>query len=42
MAGFHFVAEPDLPRFAGGAVGFLGYDMARHFEKSVRRRRKMI
>ena len=35
MAGFHFVAEPDLPRFAGGAVGFLGYDVARHFEKSV-------
>jgi anthranilate synthase component 1 len=22
-----------LPRFYGGAVGFLGYDMARHFEK---------
>lgn len=35
MARFHFVAEPDLPRFAGGAVGFLGYDVARYFEKSV-------
>ena len=35
MSRFQFVAEPDLPRFAGGAVGFLGYDMARHFEKSV-------
>ena len=35
MSRFRFVAEPDLPRFAGGAVGFLGYDMARHFEKSV-------
>jgi anthranilate synthase component I len=35
MARFRFVAEPDLPRFAGGAVGFLGYDVARHFEKSV-------
>jgi anthranilate synthase component 1 len=35
MARFRFVAEPDLPRFAGGAVGFLGYDVARCFEKSV-------
>jgi len=35
MARFRFVAEPDLPRFAGGAVGFLGYDIARYFEKSV-------
>ncbi|MEN3370955.1 MAG: anthranilate synthase component [Verrucomicrobiota bacterium] len=35
MARFHFVAEPDLPRFAGGAVGFLGYDVARYFEKTV-------
>ena len=35
MARFRFVAAPNLPRFAGGAVGFLGYDMARHFEKSV-------
>jgi anthranilate synthase component 1 len=35
MARFRFVAEPDLPRFAGGAVGFLGYDVARYFEKSV-------
>ena len=35
MARFHFVAEPELPRFAGGAVGFLGYDVVRHFEKSV-------
>src|SRR2546423_14776521 len=25
MASFRFVAEPDLPRFAGGAVGFLRY-----------------
>jgi anthranilate synthase component 1 len=35
MARFGFVAEPELPRFAGGAVGFLGYDVVRHFEKSV-------
>ncbi|MFL6590802.1 MAG: anthranilate synthase component I, partial [Chthoniobacterales bacterium] len=35
MAQFHFVAPPDLPRFAGGAVGFLGYDIARYFEPSI-------
>ncbi|HSP46294.1 MAG TPA: anthranilate synthase component I [Chthoniobacterales bacterium] len=35
MARFRFVADPNLPGFAGGAVGFLGYDVARHFEKSV-------
>src|SRR5438270_4563602 len=29
MARFHFVTDSDLPRFAGGAVGFLGYDVAR-------------
>ena len=26
-------AVPGLPRFYGGAVGYLSYDMARHFEK---------
>src|SRR4051812_17501484 len=35
MGRYNFVAEPELPRFAGGAVGFLGYDVVRHFEKSV-------
>jgi anthranilate synthase component 1 len=35
MAGFRFVAQPNLPRFAGGAVGFLGYDAARYFERSL-------
>jgi anthranilate synthase component 1 len=35
MSRFRFMGEPDLPRFAGGAVGFLGYDIARYFEKSV-------
>jgi len=35
MARFRFVPQPDLPRFAGGAVGFLGYDVARYFEKSL-------
>src|SRR3954453_4558800 len=35
MAQFRFVAPPDLPRFTGGAVGFLGYDVARYFEPSI-------
>src|SRR4051794_23519525 len=35
MGGFRFVAQPNLPRFAGGAVGFLGYDVARYFEKAL-------
>src|ERR1041385_4282661 len=35
MAQFRFVAQPELPRFAGGAVGFLGYDVARYFEKAL-------
>jgi anthranilate synthase component 1 len=25
--------QPDLPRFLGGAVGYLGYEVARHFER---------
>lgn len=35
MSSFRFVAQPNLPRFAGGAVGFLGYDAARYFEKAL-------
>ena len=27
------VAIPNLPRLVGGAVGYLGYDVVRHFEK---------
>jgi anthranilate synthase component 1 len=27
------VAGPGLPRFLGGAVGFIGYEAARHFER---------
>src|SRR5262245_20123280 len=27
------VAAPGLPRFLGGAVGFIGYEAARHFER---------
>lgn len=28
----NYVADPNLPRFCGGAVGFIGYDMVRFFE----------
>lgn len=35
MARFKWVSHSDLPRFAGGAVGFLGYDAARYFEKTL-------
>src|SRR5438552_11674743 len=30
-----FVSSPELPRFAGGAVGFLGYEVIRFFERKV-------
>jgi anthranilate synthase component 1 len=30
---FQPVALPDLPRFQGGAVGYLAYDMVRHMER---------
>lgn len=33
MARFQPVVLPDLPRFFGGAVGYLGYDMVRYFER---------
>lgn len=32
MAGYQAVELPDLPRFSGGAVGYLGYDMVRFVE----------
>ena len=35
MAKYRFVTRPELPRFVGGAVGFLGYDAARFFEPTV-------
>src|SRR5258705_5522467 len=37
LARFKPVAVPGLPRFQGGAVGFLSYDMVRHVEKLPRR-----
>lgn len=33
LARYQPVEVPGLPRFIGGAVGFLGYDMVRHFEQ---------
>jgi anthranilate synthase component 1 len=33
MASFTPVSIPDLPRFSGGAVGFLSYDAVRRFER---------
>jgi anthranilate synthase component 1 len=35
MAGFHAPFVPGLPRFTGGAVGYLGYDAAAWFEPVV-------
>ena len=33
MAAFSPVVDEDLPPFIGGAVGYLSYDMVRHFER---------
>ncbi len=33
MSEFKPVSDPDLPRFVGGAVGYIGYDMIRFFER---------
>src|SRR5947207_5863469 len=35
MARYQFVSHPELPRFAGGAVGFLGYEAVHYFETKV-------
>jgi len=32
LADFQVIARPGIPRFQGGAVGYLGYDCVRHFE----------
>src|SRR5438093_9768523 len=40
MALHQFVSRPDLPRFAGGAVGFIGYEVIRLFEPKVPAARK--
>jgi len=33
LSGFSFVADPELPPFCGGAVGYVGYDTVRFFER---------
>lgn len=33
LARYRFVDSPDLPKFCGGAVGFLSYDAVRGFER---------
>jgi len=35
MSRYHFVSRPELPRFAGGAVGFVGYETIHFFEPKV-------
>jgi anthranilate synthase component 1 len=35
MERFRLVPHPDLPRFVGGAVGYIGFDVVRFFERSV-------
>jgi anthranilate synthase component 1 len=35
MARYQFVSQPELPRFAGGAVGFIGYEAIHFFEPKV-------
>jgi anthranilate synthase component I len=35
MARYQFLSHPDLPRFAGGAVGFIGYEAIHFFEPNV-------
>jgi anthranilate synthase component 1 len=35
MTRYRFVSRPELPRFAGGAVGFLGYEAIHLFEPKV-------
>jgi anthranilate synthase component 1 len=35
VARYQFVSQPELPRFAGGAVGFIGYEAIHSFEPKV-------
>ena len=36
MAGYERAGGPGLPRFSGGAVGYVAYEAARHFETAER------
>ncbi|HEY6154040.1 MAG TPA: anthranilate synthase component I [Candidatus Udaeobacter sp.] len=35
MSRYQFVSDPELPRFGGGAVGFIGYEAIHFFEPKV-------
>ncbi len=35
MARYRFAPHEELKHFAGGAIGYLGYDAVRHFERTV-------
>jgi len=35
MSRYQFVSRPELPRFAGGAVGFIGYEAIHFFEPKI-------
>jgi len=40
LTGYAPVADPSLPRFFGGAVGFMGYDVVNYFEDLPSREKK--
>jgi len=42
MAAYHPVTVPGLPRFVGGAVGYLGYDIVRYLEEIPPRRKDAL
>jgi anthranilate synthase component 1 len=42
METYRPVTVPDLPRFVGGAVGYLGYDLVRTFEELPFRRKEHL
>lgn len=42
MTAYHPAGGADLPRFYGGAVGFLGYEMIDYFEKLPERKKESL
>jgi len=42
MSAYRPVTVPGLPRFVGGAVGYLGYDVVRYFEEIPSRRKDAL
>ncbi|RMH53964.1 MAG: hypothetical protein D6679_14630, partial [Candidatus Hydrogenedentota bacterium] len=41
LAPYRPVRDPSLPRFTGGAVGYIGYDCVRYFEPRLARSGKL-